>query len=1114
MRKSTILLGMLSVFGALVSCTQEIETVDNTTIGTHTVTVSAIQTKTSLTEGDGIVSFNWSTGDEAYFHLFENGVEGTDVVKTVDDAGLASFKATFSDTSVDQYVYSAGYYYTATKNGFPTVLSEQNPSLTSFDPAADVLLSVEDVTTDAPATDLQFSLGRPVSVNKMNLTGLTAGEKVSSVVITSNKDLTGTYDIENDEYAGGGKVITLQYESVEVPAGGEFPVYFICLPTLDTDEATTLSIKVTTDQRKYTKEISSDKLIFTRKQFLRFNVGLSDVPFFHETFDNLSGTGANDGEWNGNIASSTFKDADCDNQGWEAENIYAALKAVKLGGSSKKGTITTPALGINSETATLTFRAGAWDANSEKLDLEISIVGNGDVSLSEVTLTKAEFNDYEVVLGNGIDADTKVKISAKNTSNNRFFIDDILVEAGGDMPIVESLSVTPETADIPEVSYEGGTVNFTVSASNIDSWDAVSDNDAFVVAKTDGGFSVTVAPNASSVSRTATITVSGGSKSVEVQITQGGAPAAINVVTIAEFLAAEVNTTTKYQLTGKITSITNTTYGNFYMKDGTGEVFVYGLTSTEQSTNDKSFSSIGLTEGDKVTLVTFRAENSGTPEAGGTIPAYYVSHVPGVTLSVSPTSATVLASVESFVVNVTSNGDWTVTPGTGVSADSSSGSGNATVTLSFPKNTSDSDVERTAHFEADDDSETFADVTITQKSASYVPPTGWILTDISQITESDIFVIVGSTGGSTFAMPNNNGTASAPSTVPVTVADGKITSGVSTIIAWNLSGNATDGYTFYPVGKTDSWLYCNTTAESSSNNNIRVGTGNRKAWTLDSNNYLQTNDTYTKRYLSIYDSQDWRGYVNTNLCPAISFYVKNGDAELTKADPGLSVEDITVKVGETKSIGAKATSSGKISYEVTDGSSNIVLDAASGTVKGVLENTTATIKVSIAETDDYSAAEKEITVTVDPADNPGGDTGNTYTYIFTSKSWNATLSGEPENWTSGTDGNSWAEGQGIQVTTGTSGANGTSPVSYANVSKIVVTFNTNKSAGAGAIVVQVGDNEAVSKSASYPGGSVDGRSMDATLEYTFSPNQSGYIKVTVNTTTNSIWLKSVAITAD
>ena len=137
----------------------------------------------------------------------------------------------------------------------------------------------------------------------------------------------------------------------------------------------------------------------------------------------------------------------------------------------------------------------------------------------------------------------------------------------------------------------------------------------------------------------------------------------------------------------------------------------------------------------------------------------------------------------------------------------------------------------------------------------------WTSTTLASLTGSDIFVI----SNGSYAMTNNNGTSSAPTATSITVSNGKITSTVNDNMKWNISGNSTDGYVFYPNGSTTTWLYCNTTASSSSNNNIRVGTGDRKLWVPNNSGYLVTNDTYTDRYLSVYTTTpDFRGYTGTS----------------------------------------------------------------------------------------------------------------------------------------------------------------------------------------------------------------------------------------------------------
>lgn len=159
-------------------------------------------------------------------------------------------------------------------------------------------------------------------------------------------------------------------------------------------------------------------------------------------------------------------------------------------------------------------------------------------------------------------------------------------------------------------------------------------------------------------------------------------------------------------------------------------------------------------------------------------------------------------------------------------------------------------------------------------------PAGWIETELADMTASDVFVF----SNGTYAMNNDGGTSSAPSANSITVSEGKITSEVADKLKWNVSGNATDGYTFYPNGSTTSWLYCNTTASSKSNENIRVGTGGRKLWIFTSSGYLKTNDTYTDRYLSIYNESDFRGYINTSNGAFVPKFYKYTEGSITATD--------------------------------------------------------------------------------------------------------------------------------------------------------------------------------------------------------------------------------------
>ncbi len=179
--------------------------------------------------------------------------------------------------------------------------------------------------------------------------------------------------------------------------------------------------------------------------------------------------------------------------------------------------------------------------------------------------------------------------------------------------------------------------------------------------------------------------------------------------------------------------------------------------------------------------------------------------------------------------------------------------------------------EKTVYTKASDMPEVTANGTVYYAVfAKVAGQSGWIETAIGSLTSYDVFVFA----GDMYAMTNNNGTGSAPATSAITVADGKITSEVADNLKWQVSGDATNGYSFSPNGTTN-YLYCNTDASSSSNNNMRVGDGglyDRILFEFDGDGYLVTKDDYTARYLSIYNNADFRGYVNTNSAIIPKFY--------------------------------------------------------------------------------------------------------------------------------------------------------------------------------------------------------------------------------------------------
>ena len=132
-------------------------------------------------------------------------------------------------------------------------------------------------------------------------------------------------------------------------------------------------------------------------------------------------------------------------------------------------------------------------------------------------------------------------------------------------------------------------------------------------------------------------------------------------------------------------------------------------------------------------------------------------------------------------------------------------------------------------------------------------------------------------------------------------------------------------------------------------------------------------------------------------------------------------------------------------------------------------------------------------------------------YTFTSKSWTANSSidggtANAGNWTSNKEGLALIQGQGIQVTTGVTGASGTSP-KINNIKSIEIVYCTNASKGAGNIVTTIG-SETVQNFTVIKTGGTDIRSAGVVNV----DNLSGVINISVNCTTNSIYIHSIKIT--
>lgn len=205
-------------------------------------------------------------------------------------------------------------------------------------------------------------------------------------------------------------------------------------------------------------------------------------------------------------------------------------------------------------------------------------------------------------------------------------------------------------------------------------------------------------------------------------------PSGIEKLTVAEFLAKPTGAT-YYELTGTISNISDTEYGNFDLVDETGSVYVYGLTASKVASNDKSFSTLGLREGDILTLYGTRAAYKGDPQVGG--PAYYISHVAVPYCDVTPSTLSVDAAAGETTFSIESNESWSIeSDNSSYTVSPASGNGDAEITVTYPANETDEAITVTFTVTSDSGKKT---VTLTQRSSSQIP------VEVTDVLTADLF---------------------------------------------------------------------------------------------------------------------------------------------------------------------------------------------------------------------------------------------------------------------------------------------------------------------------------------------------------------------------------------
>ena len=524
-------------------------------------------------------------------------------------------------------------------------------------------------------------------------------------------------------------------------------------------------------------------------------------------------------------------------------------------------------------------------------------------------------------------------------------------------------------------------------------------------------------------------------------------------VTITEFLAKEVASkyleSPYYRLTGVIKEIVKEEYGNFYFKEEASEtfVYVYGLTKAPVAKNDKSFASLGLKVGDKVTLVgqrgqypTAKVEEQKeqvsnayfiSSAAGGDVPA------PEKNLTVENAAVEVEATATSATFTVKSNVDWKVTKAEGdwITKFTESGSNDGTITVEFAANEG---ALRTAKFEVAG-ADKKVEITLTQKAAGEAPAV-----ECKNLAELNAAILAAGEEGLDFVL-----NLSKPAVLTRICADNKTsyfqdeTAGVM-FYGYVMEG-AFLGLTIEGVVKGTGVVY-NGLPEVVAFYDIsgaRVGATATIPCTeltiaqlnADFNKYLNMQVKLTGVEVSeAFSNSDKNGKVKQGA-NELAIYVKTTEAfeaaQGSKADlvvfPAVfnankqayvwAADDykpsvvggqitlaskFTVNVGETVSLGATTNSTATIKYSSADEA--IATVSADGVVTGIKEGEVE-ITASIDAVEGFTAAEAKTTIVVKPA---GSSESKVYTLTFPDdNSANNAAGGYNLEWEAQKDGFAW-----------------------------------------------------------------------------------------------------------
>lgn len=285
---------------------------------------------------------------------------------------------------------------------------------------------------------------------------------------------------------------------------------------------------------------------------------------------------------------------------------------------------------------------------------------------------------------------------------------------------------------------EGGEASITLTASVEWSFDQTLIPEWLTVEPLSGNageYTVTFSAGETYSNNEAELKINAGEEVQYLIVNQPADLSSVDYSTVQEVLDGQDGTI--YFVEGTVTSIENTTYGNWYLVDETGSIYIYGTLDANGA--EKNFASLGIAEGDRIKVHGPRSTYNSTIELVNVTVDELIKSLVKVdeneySLEKEAGEFTINVSVSGNNLDVKTDADWIRLVGI-------SGSGSSTVaTISYDENTGYAPREAVLKLSSSNGSST-SEIEVTVRQNGNVPPTSTVAEAIAG--QGEYFAIEG-----------------------------------------------------------------------------------------------------------------------------------------------------------------------------------------------------------------------------------------------------------------------------------------------------------------------------------------------------------------------------------